>query len=173
MYYTYHPSPIGPLLLAGDVSALQLIDFPTGSRKREPEPDWQADPGPFAAVIEQLDAYFARELTQFDLSLAPVGTAFQREVWAALQTIPYGATWSYGQLAKAIGRPKASRAVGAANGANPLSIVIPCHRVIGANGDLTGFGGGLPTKRWLLDLEGALPTADEHQLNLFPNRSKA
>ncbi len=156
MYYTYHPSPIGPLLLAGDASALQLISFPSGSRKIEPAPDWQADPSLFTAVIEQLDAYFAGELMQFDLSLTPIGTAFQREVWAALQTIPYGSTWSYGQLAKAIGRPKASRAVGAANGANPLSIVIPCHRVIGANGDLTGFGGGLPTKRWLLGLENAL-----------------
>ena len=153
MYYTYHPSPIGPLLLAGDGAALHLISFPSGDRRGKPAADWQADPGPFAAVAAQLDAYFAGELKQFELSLAPAGTAFQRQVWQTLQTIPYGQTWSYGRVAAAIGRPAASRAVGAANGRNPLPVVVPCHRVIGSTGSMTGFGGGIPTKEALLRLE--------------------
>ena len=103
--------------------------------------------------MRQLNAYFARELEDFDLPLAPPGTAFQLEVWAALRAIPYGETVTYGELARRIGRPRASRAVGAANGANPLPIVVPCHRVVGADGSLTGFGGGLPIKSALLALE--------------------
>lgn len=106
-------------------------------------------------AAEQLDAYFGRELRDFDLPLSPQGTSFQQHVWAALQTIPFGETRSYAQIAELIRTPKAVRAVGAANGRNPIPIVIPCHRVIGSNGKLTGFGGGLPLKRWLLDLEAA------------------
>jgi methylated-DNA-[protein]-cysteine S-methyltransferase len=106
-------------------------------------------------AAEQLDAYFGRELRDFDLPLSPQGTSFQQHVWAALQTIPFGETRSYAQIAELIRTPNAVRAVGAANGRNPIPIVIPCHRVIGSNGKLTGFGGGLPLKRWLLDLEAA------------------
>ena len=109
-----------------------------------------------AEAARQLDAYFDRRLRQFDLPLAPRGTPFQLDVWRMLQTIPYGGTWSYADLARRIGRPAAIRAVGAANGRNPIPIVIPCHRVIGTNGRLVGFGGGLPVKQWLLQLEGCL-----------------
>ena len=167
MYYTYHDSPIGPLLLAGDSSALRLISFPSGDRQHEVQSDWQCNAAVFSAATAQLDAYFAGELRQFDLPLAPLGTPFQCQVWQTLQTIPYGTTWSYAQLARAIGRPTAFRAVGAANGDNPLPIVIPCHRVIGTNGKLTGFGGGLPVKHWLLTLEQALPVSAAQQLALF------
>lgn len=150
--YHYHETPIGSLLLAGD-DELALLGFPGGSMARRHESDWQEDAAPFREVIRQLDAYFAGELTQFDLPLAPEGTEFQRQVWSALLEIPFGETWSYGQLAERVGRPKAARAVGAANGVNPIPVIIPCHRVVGANGKLTGFGGGLPTKQYLLSLE--------------------
>ena len=152
-YYTYINSPVGQLLLAGSAAGLSLISFPSGSRCKDPQPDWNQDAGPFAAATDQLNAYFAGELTEFNLPLAPEGTPFQLAVWQALQTIPYGETVSYGKLAHTIGRAKAVRAVGAANGANPLPIVIPCHRVIGSNGKLTGFGGGIETKAMLLQLE--------------------
>jgi methylated-DNA-[protein]-cysteine S-methyltransferase len=108
---------------------------------------------PFKEVKYQLDAYFAGELQDFDLPLLPTGTRFQERVWQALAEIPYGETWSYGELARHIGKPKASRAVGAANGINPIPVIIPCHRVIGSSGKLTGFGGGLETKQYLLKLE--------------------
>jgi len=153
MYYRHLDSPVGRLLLAGENDALKLISFPKDRYARSAEPDWQRDDGPFRETVRQLEAYFAGELTDFDLPLSPSGTPFQLSVWQALRTIPYGETWSYGQLAKAIGRPTASRAVGAANGANPLPIVVPCHRVIGSTGKLTGFGGGLPIKAALLALE--------------------
>ncbi|MDD9890883.1 MAG: methylated-DNA--[protein]-cysteine S-methyltransferase [Gammaproteobacteria bacterium] len=152
-YYHYHTSPIGKLLLAGDGDCLSLLGFPSGSMARKHEQGWAKDSNPFKEVIYQLDAYFAGELQDFDLALAPHGTAFQRTVWDALTEIPFGETWSYGQLAKHIGRPKASRAVGAANGLNPIPVIIPCHRVIGRNGKLTGFGGGIKTKEFLLNLE--------------------
>ncbi len=157
MYYSHMDSPIGQLLLAGDETGLTLISFPDGSRARQAEPDWERRDSPFDAAKRQLDDYFRGRLTEFDLALAPRGTAFQLKVWRTLQKIPYGETTTYGTLARRIGRPRASRAVGAANGANPLPIVIPCHRVIGSTGKLTGFGGGLPTKAALLKLEGALP----------------
>lgn len=163
MQYTYCDSPVGPLLLAGDNDGLNLVSFPAGKKRREPAPDWQSDSSLFNAAIEQFNAYFAGELTQFDLRLSPRGTTFQRRVWRALRDIPYGRTISYGQLAENIGKPKASRAVGAANGNNPLSIIVPCHRVIGANGSLTGFGGGLDTKRWLLEHERAIPRSSRQQ----------
>lgn len=151
--YHYHETPIGSLLLAGADERLSLLGFPGGSMARRHESDWREDAAPFREVIRQLDAYFAGELTQFDLPLAPEGTEFQRQVWSALLEIPFGETWSYGQLAERVGRPKAARAVGAANGVNPIPVIIPCHRVVGANGKLTGFGGGLPTKQYLLSLE--------------------
>ncbi len=153
MYYNHMDSPIGRLLLAGDEDGISLISFPTGSRARAAETGWRKDPGPFVEAERQLGAYFAGELTEFDLPLAPRGTPFQLSVWRALCRIPYGETVSYGAIAQTIGRPSASRAVGAANGANPLPIVVPCHRVIGSTGKLTGFGGGLDTKAALLGLE--------------------
>ena len=153
MYYTFLETPIGDLLLAGDEQGLSLIGFPEGSMRREPEPDWVCSEGLFSAAREQLTAYFDGTLKEFDLPISPNGTEFQLEVLAELQKIPYGTTTSYGDIAKRIGRPKAVRAVGAANGRNPLPIIIPCHRVVGSNGALTGFGGGLPTKEALLRLE--------------------
>ncbi len=155
MHYTYYDSPVGKLLLAGDDAGLRILSFPEGHKKRVHSDDWAESTALFAAAIEQLRAYFDGELTVFSLDLAPVGTAFQCAVWQALQTIPYGETRSYGEIARQIDKPKAVRAVGAANGSNPLPIIVPCHRVIGHNGRLTGFGGGLPTKHFLLNLEGA------------------
>ena len=153
MYYCYLDTPIGDLLLAGDDDALCLVGFPEGSMRREPESNWIFSDEPFAAAREQITAYFAGERKSFDLKLNPVGTEFQLQVLEELQKIPYGITASYGDIAKRIGRPKAVRAVGAANGRNPIPIIIPCHRVIGSTGKLTGFGGGIPTKKALLKLE--------------------
>jgi len=154
MNYAYLETPIGTLLIAGDVEAIHEIYFPKNGKARAPQPDWtESARGPVSNAIRQLKEYFAGKRTDFDLPLAPNGTEFQRTVWQRLQEIPYGETISYGELAKRVGNPKASRAVGAANGQNPIPIVIPCHRVIGANGKLTGFGGGLPIKEKLLALE--------------------
>lgn len=155
LFYTFMDTPIGPFLVAGNEHALFHTSFSTGRRPREPRPDWIAESGPIQSYVDQFNAYFDGELTAFDMKLAPSGSPFQMQVWAALQEIPYGVTWSYGQLAKHIGDPGASQAVGAANGANPLPIVIPCHRVVGGDGTLTGFGGGLETKLTLLSLENA------------------
>ena len=153
MYYCYHPTTIGDLLLAGDESALTMIGFPEGSMRRDPEADWIYNEKPFANAVRQLDEYFAGTRKDFDLELRLNGTDFQMQVLEELQKIPYGETASYRDVAERIGRPKAVRAVGAANGRNPLPIVVPCHRVIGAGGALTGFGGGLATKERLLRLE--------------------
>jgi methylated-DNA-[protein]-cysteine S-methyltransferase len=154
MNYSYLETPIGTLLIAGDVDAIRFIGFPKSGKAQQPEPDWRLSTrGAVGEAIRQLKEYFAGRRSEFDLPLAPEGTEFQREVWKRLQEIPYGETISYGELARRIGNPNASRAVGPANGSNPLPIVIPCHRVIGANGKLTGFGGGLPTKEALLALE--------------------
>jgi methylated-DNA-[protein]-cysteine S-methyltransferase len=154
-------SPIGPLSLVaadGILTGLYLAAPRSGSARHEPAAEVlgpAADPAsePFSVAADQLAAYFAGRLTEFSLPLAPAGTPFQRRVWAALQAIPYGQTWSYGQLASKIGNPAAVRAVGLANGRNPIAVVIPCHRVIGSDGSLTGYGGGLDRKRFLLDLE--------------------
>lgn len=154
-FYSYYDSPVGKLLLAGDESALTLISFSSGKAARQPAPDWLRRNELFTTVKQQLSGYFAGEITEFDLALRPEGTAFQLLVWQALQKIPYAETCSYGDIALMVGKPEASRAVGAANGQNPLPIVIPCHRVIGSNGDLTGFGGGLACKKHLLALEQA------------------
>ena len=153
MYYRYLKTPIGDLLLAGDDEGLSLVSFPEGSMRRDPDPDWIYSEKPFEEASRQLEDYFAGRLKEFDLPLKPTGTEFQLAVLDELQKIPYGTTTSYGDIANRIGRPKAVRAVGAANGRNPLPIIIPCHRVVGSSGDLTGFGGGLPTKKALLRLE--------------------
>jgi methylated-DNA-[protein]-cysteine S-methyltransferase len=153
MYYCYTTTPIGELLLAGEEGGLRLIGFPKGKMRRDPEPDWIFNETPFVEARRQLDEYFAGERKAFDLPLHLSGTEFQVQVLEELQRIPHGETTSYGAIAKRIGRPRAMRAVGAANGRNPLPVVIPCHRVIGSGGDLTGFGGGLDTKAALLRLE--------------------
>jgi methylated-DNA-[protein]-cysteine S-methyltransferase len=153
MYYCYLNTPIGDLLLAGDEEALCLVGFPQGSMRREPETDWIYSEKPFKEASDQLVSYFAGKLQSFDLKLRPGGTEFQLQVLNELQKIPYGSTASYGDIAKRIGKPKAVRAVGAANGRNPIPIIIPCHRVIGSTGKMTGFGGGIPTKEALLRLE--------------------
>jgi methylated-DNA-[protein]-cysteine S-methyltransferase len=153
MYYCYLDTPIGELLLAGQDGALAMIGFPKGSMRRDPEPEWIYNEKPLARARQQLQEYFAGERREFDLPLELTGTEFQISVLKALQQIPYGETVSYGDVAKRIGRPKAVRAVGAANGRNPIPIVVPCHRVIGSSGDMTGFGGGIDTKEALLRLE--------------------
>lgn len=165
LYYTQiDDSPVGPLLLAGDQDALHVLAFgvpPAGdrqerqiSRPREVDAAWQPDVrGVLGPIRRELDEYFAGRLKAFSTAVAFSGTEFQNSVWRELRRIPYGETISYLELARRIDNPKAVRAVGLANGANPIAIVVPCHRVIGANGSLTGFGGGLPTKRALLELE--------------------
>jgi methylated-DNA-[protein]-cysteine S-methyltransferase len=153
MYYCYLPTPIGELLLAGDDQALSLVGFPEGKLRYEPEPGWIETDAPFAAARKQLNEYFAGKRKHFDLPLKLNGTEFQLQVLDELQRIPYGETTSYGDIANRIGRPKAVRAVGRANGRNPIPIIVPCHRVIGSNGSLTGFGGGIGAKQALLRLE--------------------
>ena len=153
MNYKYIQSPIGNLLLAGDEPGLKLIGFPGGKGRVTPGPDWIEDLSCFPEVEEQLGEYFSGERQVFELELEPDGTPFQVAVLDALVQIPYAETRTYRDIAISIGRPKAVRAVGAANGRNPLPIVIPCHRVIGTNGSLTGFGGGLEAKTFLLELE--------------------
>ncbi len=151
-------SPVGPLLIAAETDALVAIEF---QRNRHPvvrDGDWrEGDNDVLREAERQLGEYFEGDRRSFALPLAPRGTPFQRSVWATLAEIPYGATWSYRDVAMHLGKPDAVRAVGAANGRNPIPIVLPCHRVIGADGSLTGFGGGLPTKAFLLRLEGAFP----------------
>jgi methylated-DNA-[protein]-cysteine S-methyltransferase len=154
MHYRYHDSPIGPLLLAGDEHGLRLLHM-DGAQPWELNENWHAADAELDEVCKQLDEYFAGQRKQFNLRLAPLGTPFQQEVWNALQQIPFGVTCSYSDLAQRIARPKAVRAVGTANGANPIAVVIPCHRVIGSNGTLTGYAGGLERKQLLLQLEGA------------------
>lgn len=149
-------SPVGELLVTADAAgALTRLYFP--GRTSPQQTGWTHDEAPFVELRRQLDAYFAGELEDFDLRLAPSGTPFQLQVWHALCEIPYGATASYGDIARAVGQPGAARAVGGANNRNPIAIVIPCHRVIGASGSLTGYGGGLDRKRLLLELEAGTP----------------
>lgn len=167
-YWHQIDTPIGTVLLAADGERLTRVHFQSGPRPLQPPPGWVASAGPFTAAIEQLEAYFAGQRRSFELPLAPEGTPFQRRVWQALRAIPYGETVSYGEVARRLGNPRASRAVGLANGMNPLPIVVPCHRVIGAGGALTGFGGGLPIKRALLALEGSLPQTSRAQCTLWP-----
>lgn len=163
LYFEHMDSPVGTLTLAADDTGLRHIEFPENRHPVSRERWIPGARGRAAEVLRetraQLDAYFAGERTTFELPLHPAGTAFQVQVWTTLARIPFGSTWSYRDLAHAVGKPSATRAVGAANGRNPLPIVLPCHRVIGADGSLTGFGGGLPTKAALLQLEGALPAS--------------
>jgi methylated-DNA-[protein]-cysteine S-methyltransferase len=153
--YTYFESPIGRLLLTSDGIALTGL-YMEPSRKAQSTDGWTEDVtvAPLSAAVRQLTEYFDGTRRAFDLPLRLLGTTFQTRVWRELTEIPYGQTWSYGQLAKRIDNPTASRAVGLANGRNPISILVPCHRVIGADGSLTGYGGGLERKRWLLAHEG-------------------
>ena len=151
--YTTMESPVGKLLLVSDGRSLRSVNFESSKRAVPVQSDWKEDNAPFTEAIRQLRAYFTGELREFDLPLAPEGTEFQMRVWNRLRAIPYGVTISYAQLAQEIGNPKAVRAVGLANGCNPIPIIIPCHRVIGSDGSLTGFGGGLPNKKKLLALE--------------------
>jgi methylated-DNA-[protein]-cysteine S-methyltransferase len=148
-------SPIGPLTLAGNGDTLTALVMENETHPPAGQEDWVEDPTLLPDVVAQLDAYFAGELTTFVVKLRLDGTPFQRKVWTALLDIPYGTTESYGELAARIGQPTASRAVGLANGRNPVPIIVPCHRVIGSTGSLTGYGGGLDRKRRLLDLERA------------------
>ena len=147
MYYCNYPSLVGELLLTADHDCLTGLHF--GG-----QPAGKLAPERFVEVIAQLDGYFSGQLRAFDIPLRLHGTPFQKAVWSALREIGYGQTWSYQQLAEKVGRPTATRAVGATNGRNPISIIIPCHRVIGKDGSLTGYGGGLDRKRLLLELEG-------------------
>jgi methylated-DNA-[protein]-cysteine S-methyltransferase len=154
MFYDYFETGlIGTLTLVGDEEGLRRVVFPEEKILMIIQSRWNRKPEFFAAVKAQLRAYFKGELKEFDLPLAPMGTPFQLKVWQALRTIPYGELVSYKTLAEAIGNPKAARAVGGANGKNPIPIIVPCHRCIGSDGSLTGFGGGLDTKKRLIDLE--------------------
>jgi methylated-DNA-[protein]-cysteine S-methyltransferase len=167
-FYTYFESQIDPILLTSDGEALTGLYMVEQKHGPEVAPDWvrNDDAAPFAEAKRQLADYFAGELTEFDLPLAPQGTEFQRRVWEELARIPYGVTISYGELARRIGQPGSSRAVGLANGRNPIAIVVPCHRVIGANGKLVGYGGGLPRKQALLAHEAAVRGGEPHALEL-------
>jgi methylated-DNA-[protein]-cysteine S-methyltransferase len=155
MWFDELKTPIGRLTVAADDQGLRRVLFETNKYDVAERASWKRDAAALRVVREQLRAYFAGERTRFDLPLAPLGTPFQLKVWHTLAEIPFGAMWSYAEVALRIGAPKAVRAVGAANGRNPLPIVLPCHRVIGSNGKLTGFGGGLPMKQFLLEHEGA------------------
>ncbi len=152
-FYTRMESPIGELLLLGDEKALSGLYMQDGRKPTTIDPSWEESPAPFAEVRTQLEEYFAGRRTTFDIPLAARGAPFEREVWHALEEIPYGETVSYGEIARRVGQPTAARAVGTANGRNPIAVIVPCHRVIGADGSLTGYGGGLERKRLLLELE--------------------
>jgi methylated-DNA-[protein]-cysteine S-methyltransferase len=159
--YTTLDSPLGALLLCGDGRALQGLYMQDGRKPATVLPGWRREPAAFAAASAQLGEYFAGRRQDFDLRLEPSGSPFQLQVWGALRRIGYGETLSYGELARRIGRPSAPRAVGAANGSNPLSVVIPCHRLVGSDGAMTGYAGGVEGKRWLLELERDLLLAGD------------
>lgn len=161
-HYCYTDSPLGKLLLAGDFQGLSLINFQDGPSPALPESSWRKDAAFFVTAIIQLQEYFEGKRQRFSLRLNPSGSDFQLEVLSVVSRIPYGETASYADVARIVGRPKAVRAVGAANRGNPLPIVIPCHRVIGSNGRLTGFNGGLEAKQWLIELEGL--STSEHEV---------
>jgi len=161
MFFTYlDGTPVGRLLIAGDENGLRHVSFAKShfsAPVTTPEEDWEAHEKPFQEVIKQLNAYFSGKLQDFDLPLAPEGTEFQQKVWQALRNVKFGTTASYGSIAAQIGNPAASRAVGMANGRNPISIIVPCHRIIGSSGKLVGYGGGLKYKETLLKLERSIP----------------
>jgi methylated-DNA-[protein]-cysteine S-methyltransferase len=169
-YYTTLRSPIGELLLVGDGQSLQRLDMQEGRRPVAIDPSWQRSDQHFTAVRRQLEEYFNGERREFEVPLALAGNEFELRVWEALRAIPYGETVSYGHIAREIGAPDAARAVGLANGRNPVAVIVPCHRVIGADGSLTGYGGGLERKRLLLDLEaGVLPLTPATGPSAWPN----
>jgi methylated-DNA-[protein]-cysteine S-methyltransferase len=172
VFFHRQPSPVGPLLLVSDGAALIGLYTPGHGAPRATPPDGIEDPAPFRDVAAQLDRYFASQLVHFDVPLRLDGTPFQRAVWSELIAIAHGTTISYRELAARIGNTRAVRAVGTANGRNPVSIIVPCHRVIGADGTLVGYGGGLDCKRWLLTHERALQQASA-QLTLGYGSSAA
>jgi methylated-DNA-[protein]-cysteine S-methyltransferase len=153
VFFTTMASSIGELLLVGDGDTLSGLYMQDGRKPKRIATNWSESAAPFADVRAQLEEYFAGERTTFDVPLAPEGAPFEREVWRALEEIPYGETVSYGEIARRVDQPGAARAVGTANGRNPIAVIVPCHRVIGADGSLTGYGGGLERKRLLLELE--------------------
>ncbi|MBE9032880.1 methylated-DNA--[protein]-cysteine S-methyltransferase [filamentous cyanobacterium LEGE 11480] len=169
-YYTWLESPLGELLLVSDGEALQGLYLAGQKYFPQISADWQQDGqlGLLQQAVMQLDEYFQHQRQQFDLPLNPLGTAFQQQVWQQLPRISYGQTLTYGEIAAKLGQPLAARAVGAANGRNPISIIVPCHRVIASNGQLTGYAGGIDRKRWLIDHETASANAGRSQLSLFP-----
>jgi len=150
-YYATMPSPVGDLFLTASPSGMTGIYLP--GERREPEPEWELDPPRFEECRRELDEYFAGERVSFSLPLAAPGTPFQQQVWETLLGIDYGSTITYTELARRVGRPHSQRAVGGANGRNPICIVVPCHRVVGVDGSLTGYSAGIDSKRWLLDFE--------------------
>ncbi len=166
-YYTCHDSPVGRLLLTGTQTTLMAIDFPENGQAQTPQAEWQCDDELFTETIRQLDEYFSGTRTEFSVALELEGTDFQKKVWAVLQTIPFGETLSYGEVAHRMGQPTASRAVGMANNANPVPIIVPCHRVIGADKSMIGFGGGINIKIKLLELEYRFNSASRQQGDLF------
>lgn len=153
LLYTSIDSPIGELLLLGDGHALHGLYMQEGRKPKRVAPQWRRSGATFTGIESQLREYFAGERVTFETPLAMAGSQFERQVWDALRGIPYGETVSYGEIARRVGQPAAARAVGLANGRNPIAVIVPCHRVIGADGSLTGYGGGLPRKRLLLELE--------------------
>jgi methylated-DNA-[protein]-cysteine S-methyltransferase len=157
MWFDAFDTPIGTMTVAADEAGLRHVLFPDNKYPPAGREGWRRDAAALRGPREQLLAYFAGERQDFELVLAPMGTPFQVKVWTMLAAVPFGQTWSYGELARRIGEPRAVRAVGAANGRNPLPVVLPCHRIIGSDGSLTGFGGGLPLKTFLLEHEGARP----------------
>jgi methylated-DNA-[protein]-cysteine S-methyltransferase len=159
VFFARIPSPIGPLLVLSDGAALTGLYMDPHKYGPSLDPTWIEDEARLRGAREQLDAYFAGRLARFDVPLAPRGTEFQKAVWHELTTIPFGSTTTYREIAKAIGRPEAVRAVGAANGRNPISIIVPCHRVVGSDGSLVGYAGGIALKRRLLDLERSASAA--------------
>ena len=152
MYYCYYKAPFGKLLLTGN-RMLESVHFPLNGKKKKPGLDFVYSENLFLEILNQLESYYKGELTRFDIEFSISGTSFQKKVWQELEKIEYGETISYGEIAKRVGNPKAARAVGMANNKNPIPIIIPCHRVIGKDGSLTGFGGGLEIKQYLLELE--------------------
>ncbi|MBK6486937.1 MAG: methylated-DNA--[protein]-cysteine S-methyltransferase [Gemmatimonadetes bacterium] len=150
VHFTTMPSPLGELLLTGDGRHLTGLFMSPHAHAPEQQPSWVRDDAAFVDAVRQLNEYFEGRRVTFEIPLAPDGTEFQRRVWMALRDIPFAQTVSYGDIAREIGNPKGVRAVGLANGRNPISIIVPCHRVIGSNGSLTGYGGGLDRKQWLL-----------------------
>jgi methylated-DNA-[protein]-cysteine S-methyltransferase len=171
VYYSVYMSPVGELLLTSERGMLSGLNMALqqGKPAPSPKPEWQRDDAALRFARQQLDAYFEGDLQNFDLPLHMAGTPFQKQVWQGLLTIPFGTTISYAELARRIGRPGASRAVGAANGRNPIGIIVPCHRVIGADGSLTGYGGGLDRKEWLISHEA--PGALDHDRTDSPRRN--